>query len=86
MTPGLLRAIHRYLARTPSKLFMLQAEDLLNQTEQANLPGTVEQHPNWQRKLRLDIEAWTDDKDIQAMADALSGERSNVPGQDRIQR
>ena len=86
MTPGLLRAIHRYLARTPSKLFMLQAEDLLNQTEQANLPGTVEQHPNWQRKLRLDIEAWTDDKDIQAMADALSGERSNAPGQDRIQR
>jgi (1->4)-alpha-D-glucan 1-alpha-D-glucosylmutase len=56
MTPELLRAIQRYLARTPSKLAMLQAEDLLGQTEQANLPGTVEQHPNWQRKLKLDIE------------------------------
>ncbi len=85
MPPGLLRGIHRYLARTPSKLFMLQAEDLLNQTEQANLPGTVEQHPNWQRKLRLDIESWADDKDIQAMADALRGERNNMPEQVKMQ-
>lgn len=79
MTPELLRAIHRFLARTPSQLFMLQAEDLLGQAEQANLPGTVDQHPNWQRKLRLDIEAWSDDKDILAMTEMLSAERDNQP-------
>lgn len=80
MTSSLLRAIHQFLARTPSQLFMLQAEDLLNQTDQANLPGTVEQHPNWQRKLHLDIEEWASNNDIKAMTEALSAERKNSRG------
>lgn len=75
MTPALLRAIQRYLARTPSQLLMLQAEDLLGQSDQANLPGTVEQHPNWQRKLKLKLETWAADNDIKAMTDALNAER-----------
>ena len=83
MTPALQRAIHQFLARTPSQLLMLQAEDLLNQRDQANLPGTVDQHPNWQRKLRLDIEAWPDDNDIRAMAEALNSERQ--PAQEEMQ-
>ena len=77
MTPALLRAIQRYLARTPSKLAMLQAEDLLVQVEQANLPGTVEQHPNWQRKLNLDIEDWKTNRDIEAMIEAMKQERGD---------
>ncbi len=75
MTPALLRAIQRYLARTPSKLAMLQAEDLLGQKEQANLPGTVEQHPNWQRKLKLNIEAWGANSDIDEIVAAFNTER-----------
>ncbi len=56
MTSELIAAIHRYLCRTPSKVFMVQLEDLLGQVEQANLPGTVDEHPNWRRKLPLDLE------------------------------
>jgi len=78
MTPALLLAIHRFLARTPAKLAMLQAEDLLGQTDQANLPGTVEQHPNWQRKLNLGIEAWADNSEINALAKAVTTERGVV--------
>lgn len=78
MTTSLQRAIHRFLARTPSKLFMVQAEDLLNQRDQANVPGTVNQHPNWQRKLRLDIESWLDDNQLQAMIEALNMERPST--------
>ena len=26
-------------------------EDLLGLTEQPNLPGTIDQHPNWRRRL-----------------------------------
>jgi len=84
MTPALLRAIQRYLASTPAQLCMLQAEDLLGQNEQANLPGTVEQHPNWQRKLRLDIETWMSDKDIQAMTAVLTHERDNRNEQNQM--
>ncbi len=57
MTSELIMAIHRYLCRTPSKVFMVQLEDLLGQVEQANLPGTVNEHPNWRRKLPLDLES-----------------------------
>jgi (1->4)-alpha-D-glucan 1-alpha-D-glucosylmutase len=44
-------ATHRFLAQTPSALMMLQIEDTLGEVEQVNLPGTVDQHPNWRRKL-----------------------------------
>lgn len=54
MTEGLSAAIHTYLSRTSCKVQMVQIEELLNQDEQANIPGTTDQHPNWRRKLNLD--------------------------------
>src|SRR5439155_1651456 len=41
------RSAHAYIARTPCKIALVQPEDMLEVLEQANLPGTVEQHPNW---------------------------------------
>jgi len=40
-----------YVASTPSRLAMVTAEDLLALVEQPNLPGTIDQHPNWRRRL-----------------------------------
>lgn len=34
-----------------SELFMLPLEDALATTEQPNLPGTTDQHPNWRRRF-----------------------------------
>jgi 4-alpha-glucanotransferase len=48
-------AVHVLLARSPSRLLAVQLEDLLGVIEQANLPGTVDQHPNWRRKLPIDL-------------------------------
>ena len=56
MTPELARAVHVYLAKTPSRLMVVQAEDILGVLEQANMPGTVEEQPNWRRKLPLTLE------------------------------
>lgn len=50
-----LTALHRHLAATPSVLVAVQGEDLAGATEQANLPGTVFEHPNWRRRLPLPI-------------------------------
>ena len=44
-------AMHAFLARTGSALVAVQAEDVLGCVEQANLPGTVDTHPNWRRVL-----------------------------------
>lgn len=51
MPDGLAVAMHRFLARTPSKLQSIQFEDLLGVAEQMNMPGTIDEHPNWRRKL-----------------------------------
>jgi 4-alpha-glucanotransferase len=44
-------SLHRYLARTSSWLAAMQLEDLADELEQANLPGTIDEHPNWRRRL-----------------------------------
>jgi 4-alpha-glucanotransferase len=44
-------ALHRWLARTPAALVMVQLEDLALAAEQPNLPGTVGAHPNWRRRV-----------------------------------
>ena len=41
----------RYIAKAPSMLVSLQLEDILGETDQANLPGPDNGHPNWRRKL-----------------------------------
>ena len=49
--------LHRFLARTPSCLAALQLEDLADELEQANLPGTIDEHPNWRRRLSRPVDA-----------------------------
>lgn len=45
-----------YLARTPSMLLAVQVEDLLDEINQANLPGLSEGPPNWRRRMSETIE------------------------------
>ena len=47
------RACLSFLADSPARLLLVNMEDLWLETEQQNVPGVVEGHPNWQRKGRL---------------------------------
>lgn len=47
--------LHSFLAASASQLVAVQGEDLLEAVEQANLPGTVHEHPNWCRRLPLPL-------------------------------
>ena len=49
-------AIHLYLARTSAALAVLQAEDLVGMADPVNVPGTSDEHANWQRKMTLTID------------------------------
>jgi len=49
-TPELALAVHAYLARSPSLLFLAQLDDLAGEAHQANLPGSTTQYPNWRRR------------------------------------
>ena len=46
----------RCLAATPSRILMVNQEELTGDAGQANLPGSTAEHPNWRRKMRRKIE------------------------------
>ena len=71
MTPALCRAIHAYLARTPSWLVLANLEDGLEEISQTNLPGTVENHPNWRRKYASRVENLVDDERLRELGATL---------------
>ncbi|MDR5761865.1 4-alpha-glucanotransferase [Caballeronia sp. LZ035] len=57
-----------FVAATPAPLVTYPLEDLLALVEQPNLPGSIDEHPNWRRRLALPVdELFLDD----AFADRL---------------
>ncbi len=52
----LARSIQLYLAGSASALVVLQIEDLIGMSDPVNVPGTSDEHPNWQRKITASIE------------------------------
>jgi len=46
-----------YVATTASPLVTCPLEDLLALEEQPNLPGSIDEHPNWRRRLPLAVDA-----------------------------
>ncbi|SHI62243.1 4-alpha-glucanotransferase [Wenxinia saemankumensis] len=50
-----LDAAHRFLARTPSLLTAVRLADLVGPDIQTNVPGTTDEHPNWQPRSPTDI-------------------------------
>lgn len=67
-------AAYRYLARTPARLLMVQAEDLTGEIEQPNLPGTVHEHPNWRRRLAESVETLLTSDRARAVVKAMAAE------------
>ncbi len=60
-----------YLARTPSRLLMLAMEDVLGILDQPNIPGTVQEHPNWRRRLPVALEEIVRHHRLAALADVM---------------
>jgi len=75
MTQPLAMAVQEYLARAPSRVLIVQLEDVFGCRDQVNLPGTVDQYPNWRRKLPLELEKWEEDGRFAELARRLAPER-----------
>ncbi|MEW6542126.1 MAG: 4-alpha-glucanotransferase [Nitrospirota bacterium] len=76
VTPGLCRAVHLFLARSPAAIVLATLEDIVGEVDQANLPGTVESHPNWSRKVSESLEGLKQDARLPLLAGALWTTRS----------
>jgi glycogen operon protein len=72
---ALARALHAFIARTPSLLAMAQLDDLAGETQAINLPGTDRERLNWRRRLPKLIDALVDSRRARAI---LAGLRRNV--------
>ncbi|HET6264563.1 MAG TPA: malto-oligosyltrehalose synthase [Usitatibacter sp.] len=73
---GMLReAMHAFIARSPSAVMMVQMEDVFGVCDQANLPGTIDQHPNWRRKLPVPLEVWGRDEEFRRLTRLLATAR-----------
>ncbi len=70
-----IEAVLRYVASTPVPLMLVPLEDLLGQEEQPNLPGTVETHPNWRRRLDTDVARVFDEPAVRSRVDAIAAGR-----------
>jgi 4-alpha-glucanotransferase len=70
-----LYAVAGFLARTRSRLLAISLEDLLGVIDQPNVPGTVDEHPNWRRRLPLPIDSIASAIDVAALRHA-TGERT----------
>jgi 4-alpha-glucanotransferase len=71
----LIAALHAFLARTPSMLVAATLEDAVGSTERPNVPGTVDQHPNWSLRLPLPLEELAADPRVRRLAGVLAAER-----------
>ncbi|WP_252178639.1 4-alpha-glucanotransferase [Endozoicomonas sp. 4G] len=52
----LMEKVHYYLAKTASKITVIQLEEILQIESPVNIPGTSEEYPNWRRKLTDTLE------------------------------
>ncbi len=59
-TQPVVDAAVRFVADTEAPLFLLPVEDVLGLEEQPNLPGTINEHPNWRRRLMPEAHALLD--------------------------
>jgi len=73
LTGELHNAVVGFLASTPSKLMVLNQEDLLKETEQQNLPGSTAEYPNWRRKMKCTVEELWESPEVRAFTRMFRG-------------
>ena len=64
---AIILAMHRFLAATPSRLKLVSPYDVIGEIRQPNLPGTVDEYPNWRLPLAETFEQLRDDPRVAAV-------------------
>jgi 4-alpha-glucanotransferase len=75
MNTELSIAVQKYLAASPSHIQLIPLEDALEIPEQVNIPGTIDQHPNWLQKLPVLLENFWQINSVKQIAQAMNKAR-----------
>jgi 4-alpha-glucanotransferase len=68
-----------FVAASASPLVTCPLEDLLALEDQPNLPGSIDEHPNWRRRLPLMVDRLFSDPKVAARVDAVRRARDAAP-------
>lgn len=71
-------AVLKYLAATPSRLLVISMEDALGLKDQPNVPGTVDEHPNWRIRLPVLLEDLPAHERLRSVAEILAAHRRGI--------
>lgn len=71
------RALVRFLGKSNAGVVLLNLEDFWAETESQNVPGTTDEHPNWRRKTRLDLDQITASTGIAELLHELNSIRND---------
>jgi 4-alpha-glucanotransferase len=69
---GILAALYGFLTRTPSMLVAATLEDALEVPDRPNVPGTVDQRPNWSLPLPVLLDDLAADPRVRRLAGILT--------------
>jgi glycogen operon protein len=70
-TGDLLADAHAFVAQTPCAVMLVQADDLSEETEPLNVPGTDTERANWRRRLSVTVEEIPDLATSKAVMSAI---------------
>jgi 4-alpha-glucanotransferase len=74
-TDDLVVALHALLASASSRLVLTSPADVVGEHRQPNLPGTIDQYPNWRIPLPVSIEEFFADARVHAAVAPLRAAR-----------
>lgn len=78
MDSYLSEALHLHLAAGSSALFSVQLEDWLEMEKPVNIPGTVDEYPNWRRKISVSIDEIFSKKSVNQITKQLTQLRNKA--------
>lgn len=73
-----LTAVLDFVAETPAPLLVVPLEDMLGLEDQPNLPGTIDTHPNWRRRMPRPVESLFEEPGAAGRADLLARARGRA--------
>ncbi len=74
---AVLKGCLRYLASSHAPAVLVSLEDLWLEAAPQNVPGTVDERPNWRRKARFTFEQFAKDPEILGLLRDIDRRRSN---------
>ena len=67
----LRRSVYGALARSAAAMVSVQMDDIFGEVEAQNIPGTIDEHPNWKRRCAVPVESLAEDDNFNEVEEIM---------------